>query len=79
MNNSSITNYNGTDGTNGTNGTNGDDGTNGVSVISSVESAGANCAAGGSKFVSSSGTTYACNSAPAVEDVTFFVSSGGTA
>ncbi|HEY1687694.1 MAG TPA: collagen-like protein [Solirubrobacteraceae bacterium] len=48
----------GKDGTNGTNGTNG---TDGVSVTSSVESAGSNCKAGGSKFVSAGGTTYACN------------------
>ncbi len=44
-----------------TNGTNGQDGAAGVSVTSSKEPAGVNCKAGGSKFVSASGTTYACN------------------
>jgi hypothetical protein len=36
-------------------------GKDGVSVTSSVEPKGANCKEGGSKFVSASGTTYACN------------------
>jgi Collagen triple helix repeat (20 copies) len=39
-------------------------GSDGVSVTSSVEPKGANCAEGGSKFVSSSGTTFACNGKP---------------
>lgn len=42
-------------------GAKGDNGQNGTSVTSSAEPAGANCAHGGSKFVSASGTTYACN------------------
>jgi Collagen triple helix repeat (20 copies) len=45
----------------GASGTNGTDGKEGVSVTSSVEPAGANCKAGGSKFVAANGTTYACN------------------
>ena len=51
----------GAKGADGANGTNGAPGTNGTSVTSSVEKAGANCKAGGSKFVAASGTTYACN------------------
>jgi hypothetical protein len=51
----------GAKGENGANGTKGTDGKDGVSVTGSVEPAGANCKAGGSKFVASSGTTYACN------------------
>ena len=50
----------GAPGTNGTNGTNGKDG---VNVTSEPEPAGANCAAGGSKFSSANGVTYACNGA----------------
>jgi len=48
-------------GADGANGANGEPGTNGTSVTSSVEKAGANCKAGGSKFVAANGTTYACN------------------
>jgi hypothetical protein len=48
-------------GAKGENGTSGTSGANGVSVTSSAEAAGTNCKAGGSKFVSASGTTYACN------------------
>ncbi len=51
----------GANGKDGANGANGTDGTNGTSVTSSVEPAGANCKAGGSKFVAASGTAYACN------------------
>ena len=50
-------------GTPGTNGTNGTDGTNGVSVTSATETAGANCASGGSRFTAANGVTYACNGA----------------
>ncbi len=48
-------------GANGAAGDKGATGANGVSVTSSAEPKGANCAEGGSKFVSSSGTTFACN------------------
>ena len=48
-------------GANGTNGAPGTNGTNGTSVTSSEENPGANCKAGGSKFVAANGTTYACN------------------
>jgi hypothetical protein len=51
----------GSAGVKGENGANGSNGRDGVSVTSSVEPAGANCKAGGSKFVAASGTTYACN------------------
>ncbi len=47
----------------GTNGTNGQDGT---SVTVSAETAGANCANGGAKLVSASGTNYVCNGANGV-------------
>jgi hypothetical protein len=48
-------------GSTGATGANGIDGTNGVSVTSSVEPPGVNCTSGGTKLVSSNGTTYACN------------------
>jgi microcystin-dependent protein len=49
-------------GTPGMNGTNGVDGEDGVSVTSDSEPAGANCAAGGSRFTAANGIiTYACN------------------
>jgi hypothetical protein len=51
----------GKDGVAGKDGVNGVNGKDGVSVVSSPESAGANCKAGGSKFVAASGATYACN------------------
>ncbi|HEV3318425.1 MAG TPA: hypothetical protein VG053_01665 [Solirubrobacteraceae bacterium] len=51
----------GKDGSNGTDGKDGTNGKDGVSVSSSAEPAGANCKAGGSKFVATDGTTYACN------------------
>ncbi len=51
----------GAKGENGAAGVSGANGADGVSVTSSVEPAGANCKAGGSKFVGPSGTTYACN------------------
>ena len=52
----------GKDGANGTNGTNGTNGNNGVSVTSTALGAGdPNCPAGGTKFISASGTTFACN------------------
>src|SRR5258708_9687732 len=41
----------------------GANGTNGQSVVASSEPAGANCANGGVKLVSASGTSYACNGA----------------
>lgn len=52
---------NGKDGANGTNGTNGNDGADGQSVTVTNEPAGANCANGGKKLVSASGTSYVCN------------------
>lgn len=45
----------------GAKGENGSAGTNGTSVTSSTEPKGANCKEGGTKLVSGSGTTYACN------------------
>jgi collagen type VII alpha len=51
----------GAKGETGAAGADGTNGANGVSVASSVEPAGVNCKAGGSKFVGASGTTYACN------------------
>jgi Collagen triple helix repeat (20 copies) len=51
----------GAKGENGVAGANGTNGKDGVSVTSGVESKGANCKEGGSKFVAASGTTYACN------------------
>jgi hypothetical protein len=51
----------GAPGTAGKDGSPGTNGTNGVSVTSSVEPKGVNCAEGGSKLVSASGTSYACN------------------
>jgi hypothetical protein len=53
----------GSPGTTGPQGPQGNPGTNGVSVTSSNEPVGANCAHGGSKFIASNGTTYACNGA----------------
>lgn len=53
----------GATGATGTTGAAGTNGTNGVSVTSSVEPAGANCATGGTRLVSASGTTYVCNGA----------------
>lgn len=55
------TSIDGEDGTNGTNGTNGVDGDDGQSVTVTVEAAGSNCANGGQKLVSVSGTAYVCN------------------
>jgi hypothetical protein len=43
-------------------------GDNGVSVTSSAETAGTNCAAGGSKFTAANGVTYACNGADGSTD-----------
>lgn len=51
----------GSTGSAGKDGTNGTSGKDGVSVASSTEPPGANCKAGGSKFVATNGTTYACN------------------
>jgi hypothetical protein len=51
----------GKDGANGVNGKDGLPGKDGVSVTSSAEPAGEHCKDGGSKFVATSGTTYACN------------------
>lgn len=53
----------GAKGDTGAAGSNGTNGTNGQSVVSGSEPPGGNCATGGSKFTSSSGTTYACNGA----------------
>ncbi len=62
----------GTNGTNGTNGANGANGTNGMSVTSSALSSGdSNCPWGGSSFTSATGTTYACNAEPLVENVSW--------
>jgi hypothetical protein len=47
----------------GANGANGSNGAPGQSVTSSTEPPGGNCIAGGSKFISAGGTTYACNGA----------------
>ncbi len=48
-------------GATGATGPQGPAGANGVSVTGAVELAGANCAAGGVKYTSASGTTYVCN------------------
>ncbi len=48
-------------GANGANGSNGANGADGQSVTSVAEPAGANCAAGGYKLTSASGTQYVCN------------------
>lgn len=61
--NGSVFCYPGNTGPQGPVGATGAAGSNGVSVTSAAESAGANCATGGSKFTSSSGVTYACNGA----------------
>jgi hypothetical protein len=54
---------NGKDGANGSNGSNGATGAAGQSVTSVTELAGANCANGGYKLTSASGTQYVCNGA----------------
>lgn len=48
-------------GANGKDGTNGTNGTNGQSVAVTNETPGVNCANGGDKLVSASGTNYVCN------------------
>jgi hypothetical protein len=55
-------------------------GANGISVTSSEEAPGPNCPDGGSKFVSVSGSTYACDGAqgPAGFDSTTIVSQAGS-
>ena len=53
----------GSNGSNGTNGGNGGPGNDGQSVTVTNEPAGANCATGGKKLVSVSGTSYVCNGA----------------
>lgn len=71
----------GTAGAQGSAGANGKDGVlgkDGVSVTSGTESAGVNCKAGGSKFVSVSGTTYACNGANGQTGFTSTLPSGKT-
>jgi Collagen triple helix repeat (20 copies) len=57
---------NGMDGAPGAPGAAGKDGKDGTSVTVSDEPAGANCANGGAKLVSVSGTTYVCNGANGV-------------
>jgi hypothetical protein len=68
----------GAKGENGVAGTNGANGKDGVSVTSSVESKGANCKEGGSKFVAASGTTYACNGENGQTGFTTTLPSGAT-
>jgi Collagen triple helix repeat (20 copies) len=55
----------GDQGPTGPTGLKGDPGRDGTSVTSAAEPAGSNCASGGSRFTSASGTTYACNAPPA--------------
>jgi hypothetical protein len=67
-------------GTQGSQGGAGTPGTNGTSVTSSVEPPGANCPDGGSKFVSVSGNTFACDGAtgPPGFDSTVIVTQAGS-
>jgi hypothetical protein len=62
----------------GEKGAGGSNGKDGVSVTSSAEAPGANCKAGGSKFVAASGTTYACNGENGLTGFTSTLPSGKT-
>ncbi|GAB4013064.1 hypothetical protein [Nocardioides ultimimeridianus] len=53
-------------------------GANGTSVTSTSEPAGTNCPNGGAKFVSASGTTYACNGAKGADGASYTAGTGLT-